>query len=118
MTEATPTLAELVERSNRREETALRLMTYAGEMLGKGIVTLVHLFNPSLIVLGGELALQNTQLMEQVKKQVKQHTMPLFSSHVQITESLTKLDAGLIGAGSLVLHRFFEHLDMNIRYMD
>jgi N-acetylglucosamine repressor len=108
-----PALTELVQLSNKGEETAARLMDYAGEMLGRGIVTLVHLFNPTLILLGGELALNNTRLLNQVKNHVDRRTLQVFSKHVKIEESLTKLNAGIIGAGSLALHHFFEHLDMD-----
>ncbi|WP_171656512.1 ROK family transcriptional regulator [Paenibacillus foliorum] len=108
-----PALAEMVELSNNGGGTAGRLMDYAGEMLGKGVVTLVHLFNPTLILLGGELALNNLRLLDQVKKQVDRRSMPVFLKHVKIEESLTKLNAGIIGAGSLALHHFFENLHID-----
>jgi glucokinase len=109
-----PSLKELVERSNDGDEHAVRLMDFAGGVLGKGMVTLVHLFNPSLIILGGELALNNSRLQQQVKQHIEQRCMPLFAKHVRFEESLTRLDAGIIGAGSLALHEFFEHLHINL----
>ncbi|MDF2962621.1 MAG: hypothetical protein K0S39_4356 [Paenibacillus sp.] len=110
---AVPALAEMVQLSNNGDEIAGRLMDYAGDMLGRGIVTLMHLFNPTLILLGGELALNNSRLLDQVKQQVYRRSMPVFSKHVNIEESLTKLNAGIIGAGSLALHHFFEHLNID-----
>jgi predicted NBD/HSP70 family sugar kinase len=108
------TLTELVKLSNNGDETAGRLMAYAGDLLGRGIVTLLHLLNPSLIILGGELALDNRRLLHQVKKQVAQRGIPMFAKHVQIEESFIRLNAGIIGAGSLALHHFFENLNMNV----
>lgn len=109
-----PTLRELVELSNSGNETALRLMDFAGELLGRGVITLVHLFNPTLIILGGELALDNTRLIQQVKRQIERRTMKMFSQHVRIEESFKRLDAGIVGAGSLALHHFFENLNMEL----
>jgi len=107
-----PSLVELVELSNRGDERAERLMAYAGSLLGRGLVTLIHLINPSFILLGGELALNNTRLLQEMKDYVGTHCMPMFSKHVEIKEGLTRLNAGIIGAGSLALHYFFEHLHL------
>ncbi|MDQ0899190.1 N-acetylglucosamine repressor [Paenibacillus sp. V4I7] len=112
--EDVPSLAELARLSNEGEFHALRLMDYVGEMLGRGIVTLVHLFNPSLILIGGELALNNERLFDQVKKQVKTRNMRVFSEHVQIEECLTRLNAGIIGAGSLALNHFFQNVSFEM----
>ncbi|MDQ1913573.1 ROK family transcriptional regulator [Paenibacillus sp. GD4] len=106
-----PTLVELVKLSNEGDSTAIRLMDYAGEMLGRGIVTLIHLFNPSLILMGGELALNNTRLFCQVKQVVKLRSMPVFAEHVQIEECRTRLNAGIVGAGSLALNHFFRNVN-------
>ncbi|WP_248926989.1 ROK family transcriptional regulator [Paenibacillus hamazuiensis] len=105
-----PALPELVALSNRGDSTAVRIMEYAGELLGRGIITLVHLFNPSLIIMGGELALDNSVLMSKVNRLVQSRTMPMFSEHVQILESVTRLHAGIVGAGSLALNHFFNNI--------
>jgi N-acetylglucosamine repressor len=110
----TPSLIELVELSNKGDEIAERLMDFAGELLGRGVVTLVNLFNPTLILLGGELALNNTRMLQQVKNQVELRSLSMFSKHVRIQEGKTRLNAGIIGAGSLALHYFFENVHMDL----
>lgn len=106
-------LQALVELSNQGDERAVELMSYAGEMIGRGLISLVHLFNPSLILLGGELALNNQHLFRQVKSLLEKRCIPVFSNHVQIEESATKLNSGLIGAGAMALHHFFQNLNMD-----
>ncbi|TVY12004.1 ROK family transcriptional regulator [Paenibacillus cremeus] len=107
-----PGLSGLVQLSNSGHGGAQRVMNYVGSLLGRGLVTLIHLINPSFILLGGELALSNPYLLQRIKKYVSEQSIPIFSRHVEIKEGMTRSNAGIIGAGSLALHYFFEHLHL------
>ncbi|HWL00405.1 MAG TPA: ROK family transcriptional regulator, partial [Parapedobacter sp.] len=50
------TLEDIIHAANNDDTLAIELITEAGEKIGKGMATLVNLFNPELIILGGALA--------------------------------------------------------------
>ncbi|MBI3744835.1 MAG: ROK family protein [Chloroflexi bacterium] len=73
--------------------------------LGRGIVSLVHVFNPRRFILGGGV-MNNWQALEQVTRAtVAEFAMPGFLDHLSI--SLTRFgdDVGLVGATAYALQR-------------
>ncbi len=61
-----------------------------------GLATLIHIFNPSSIVLGGGIMLQ-PYILEQIQARVPQMVMSSFA-HVQISSAKLGNSAGLLGA--------------------
>ncbi len=61
-----------------------------------GLVTLVHVFNPPLIVLGGGV-MNNPPLLPEVKKRLMERISPGFSS-VQLVKAELGNTAGMMGA--------------------
>ena len=61
-----------------------------------GLATLIHIFNPSSIVLGGGIMVQ-PYILEQIQARVPQMVMSSFA-HVQISSAKLGNSAGLLGA--------------------
>lgn len=68
-----------------------------------GLVTLIHIFNPSLIVLGGGIMVQ-PYILEQIHKRIPHMVMSSFS-HVQISNAQLGNSAGLLGAYYLAIQK-------------
>jgi predicted NBD/HSP70 family sugar kinase len=64
-----------------------------------GLVSLIHIFNPSLIVLGGGI-MQNNYIIDQLQKKICDYVMPSFDA-VRLVQAQLGNDAGLWGAGHL-----------------
>ena len=61
-----------------------------------GLATLIHIFNPSSIVLGGGIMVQ-PYILEQIHARIPQMVMSSFA-HVQISSAKLGNSAGLLGA--------------------
>lgn len=68
-----------------------------------GLSTLVHIFNPSCIVLGGGI-MEQTYVIEEVRSRLPKMIMPSFA-HVQIEGAMLGNSAGLLGAYHLARHQ-------------
>ena len=69
-----------------------------------GLTTLIHIFNPSCIVLGGGIMVQ-PYILEQINTRIPQMVMASFS-HVQIYSAKLGNSAGLLGAYYLAAQKF------------
>lgn len=83
---------------------ALSLVTEAGHLIGRTLATLLHLFNPSVVVFGGGVSMLGDLLLNPVRESVQQHTMtPAFWQNCTLTLAALGDDAGLVGAGALAM---------------
>ncbi|MEG0962582.1 MAG: ROK family protein [Lachnospiraceae bacterium] len=66
-----------------------------------GLATIIHIFNPSCIVLGGGIMAQS-YIIEEIRKRLYVKIMPSFS-HVEILGAALGNNAGMLGANYLAL---------------
>jgi glucokinase len=72
-----------------------------GHALGAGMVTLVNVFNPSRILVGGGGIAAGDLLLDPARREVAEHAMPSLRDHVEIVPARFGADAGLLGAATL-----------------
>ncbi len=85
----------------------LRIMTRAGKILGLGILSLLHIFNPQIVVLGGAVMegswdLMYGPMMEAIKEFALQ---PDYWNHLQIVPAALGENVSLIGSAVLALRK-------------
>jgi glucokinase-like ROK family protein len=104
-----------VDAANSREAVAavragnpvaVRLIRDAGRMLGDVLSSAVNLFNPAVIVIGGDVAEAHEQLLAGVREVVYQRSLPLATRHLRVVRSGLGDRAGVTGAAVMVI----EHL--------
>ncbi|MBI2855594.1 MAG: ROK family protein [Chloroflexi bacterium] len=71
--------------------------------LARGIVSLVHIFNPRMFILGGGVARNWHLLAPPVQEELRQHAMKGFLDGLVITPSQLGDDVGLVGAAALAI---------------
>ena len=94
-------VVELVKRGNLE---AIQAVRQAGRDIGEVLTTCVSLINPSVIVIGGNLAQAGEHLIAGVREIVYTRSMPLATEHLQITQSKAGSDAAVLGACMLAIH--------------
>jgi len=81
---------------------AQELIHQAGHALGVGIRNLLHLFNPSVVVIGGGASQIGPRLWEPMLKVVNEDAMTAYRQDLRIVPAALGDDSGLIGAALLV----------------
>ena len=80
---------------------ARAIITSAAEALGVGLVSILHIFSPELIILGGGVMQMGSMLMEPALKIVQERTMRANLVGARIVPAQLGANVGLIGAGAL-----------------
>jgi glucokinase len=78
---------------------ARTLLEQVGSNLGEGIASLVNIFNPEVVVLGGGFARAGELLFEPARRVVAERALVPARDLVRIVPALLGPEAGLIGAG-------------------
>lgn len=87
------------EAAAQGDALALAVITEAGEWLGWGLLSLVHLFNPRVIVIGGSVALLGNLIFDPVRRILAENVIdPLFLPADLIRPARLGDDVCLIGA--------------------
>jgi predicted NBD/HSP70 family sugar kinase len=99
------TSRDVVELARTGHRRTLELLDRAGQRLGALVADAVSTLNPSLVVVGGNLAEDNEPLLTAIREVVLARAHPYVTRHLQIVRSRIAADAGLIGAAHLVRDR-------------
>ena len=89
----------LVRLAREGDPLAIRILTGIGEHLGSGIASLVNIFNPELIVVGGGFAAAGDLLFEPAKKTADREVLVSVRDSYRIVRAELGTSAGMIGAG-------------------
>ena len=84
---------------------ARAIITQAAEALGAGLVSILHIFSPEMVILGGGVMQMGSMLMEPAIKIVQERTMQANLACARIVLAQLGENAGLIGAGALPLYQ-------------
>jgi glucokinase len=84
---------------------AQEAVALVGRRLGAGLVTIVNVFNPQAIVVGGGAARAGEMLLEPARAVVAERALPPARENLLIVHAAFDADAGMIGAGVLALEQ-------------
>ncbi|MFC4121180.1 ROK family protein [Nonomuraea zeae] len=82
---------------------ATRLVRQAGREVGVVMAAIVNFFNPSVIVLGGDIAEAGEQVLAGVRETIYSRSLPLATQSLGIRASTLGDRAGVIGAAVMVV---------------
>ena len=71
------------------------------------LATLINVLNPSIIVLGGELAQTGEICLAAIREGIYRHAQPLVSRDISIVHSRMGRSAGLVCAAAVVVAELF-----------
>ena len=88
------TIFGAIEKNGALKQCVNKWMGYVAD----GLVSLIHTFDPEVIVIGGGVSAQKKHFIEPLTAQIKSRIMPEYAKRVQIEAASTGNDAGMIGA--------------------
>jgi predicted NBD/HSP70 family sugar kinase len=71
------------------------------------LASLVNFFNPSLVVIGGGVALSGDELLTVIRETVQRRSLSLATRELVIRRSSLGALAGVVGATEMVLEQLF-----------
>ena len=97
-------VVRLVQQGNRE---AIRSVRAAGRLIGQVLASTVNLLNPAVIMIGGDLAMAELQLLAGIREVVYQRSTTLSTTDLQIVASSLGDRAGITGAAAMVIEHIF-----------
>jgi predicted NBD/HSP70 family sugar kinase len=101
------TVDEAVALIRTGDTTAVGLVRRAGRLLGGAVADAVSLLNPRVVVIGGQLAAAEEQLLAGIREMVYRRSLPLATARLRIVRSTLGQRAGLVGTALLLADLVF-----------
>ena len=95
--------ALVTELAHDGDPTALEVMTMMGRRLGLGVVTLVNIFNPEVVVVGGGAIAAGELLLAPAREVVAERALPVNRSDVRLVSARFGAESGMLGAACMAL---------------
>ena len=78
------TFAAIIQAAKQDDIFAIELLQKAGEKIGEALASLIHLFNPELIVIGGEITGANEIISSSVRQAIDKYTITRLKNQCEI----------------------------------
>lgn len=93
--------ALVTELAHDGDPAARDVMTLMGTRLGLGIVTLVNVFNPEVVVVGGGAIAAGELLLGPAREVVAERSLPINREDVRIVSARFGAESGMLGAACM-----------------
>ena len=98
------TPASVIDLVRHGNIDAIQAVRQAGRDLGEVLTACVSLMNPSVIAVGGSMAVVGDHLIAGVREIIYTRSMPLATSKLTIVQSAAGANAAVMGASILAIH--------------
>jgi glucokinase len=95
--------ALVTELAHDGDAAARNVMTLMGERLGLGVVTLVNIFNPEVVVVGGGAIAAGELLLGPARAVVASRALPINREDVRLVSARFGAESGMLGAACMAL---------------
>jgi predicted NBD/HSP70 family sugar kinase len=94
---------DVVELVRAGSLVAASVVRQAGRDIGEVVAMMINLINPSVVVIGGQVAAAGEHLLAGIRESVYQRSMPLATEHLRIVTSRAGGKAAVLGASALAI---------------
>ncbi len=105
------TLTTIIRAARQDDIFAIDLLQNAGEKIGEGISTLIHLFNPQVLVIGGEIADAGELITMPIQQILNKYTLTRLKNQCEIKLSNLNSHATIMGTLMVVMKNLYYDSD-------
>lgn len=92
------TFDDVIEATEREDPLCLDALEGIGLYLGEHVASLINLFNPELVIIGGTMSLTGDFLMHSIRTSILKYSLNLVNKDTHLCISKLKERAGVVGA--------------------
>lgn len=93
---------DIIEAAKNDDNLSIELIEEAGEKIGKSIAFLINIFNPELVIIGGNMAYAGDYLMLPLKSAVNKYSLRLVYNDTLFRATTLDDSIGSLGAAMLI----------------
>ena len=93
---------DIIEAAKHDDNLSIELIEEAGEKIGKSVAFLINIFNPELVIIGGNLSHAGDYLMLPLKSSTNKYSLNLVYKDTKFRLSQMGGDAGALGSAMLI----------------
>ena len=103
------TLTDIIDATNQEDTLCIEVVESVSAKLGKYIAGLINIFNPELVVIGGQVADTGGFVLLPIRSAIRKYSLNLVNKDSQIELSKLKNKAGVYGACLLGRNRLLSN---------
>lgn len=96
---------DIINAAKNDDNLSIELIERAGEKIGKSIAFLINIFNPELVIIGGNMSLAGDYLMLPLKSSTNKYSLNLMYKDTKFRLSRMGGNAGALGAAMLIRNK-------------
>ncbi|SUB77976.1 ROK family transcriptional regulator [Porphyromonas macacae] len=104
------TFSDIIEACNQEDILCLEILGEMGRNLGRQVATLINIFNPELVIIGGTLSQTGDYLKQAIQTVVRTYSLNLVNRDTDIITACLGEKAGVIGACMMARTRRFSEV--------
>ena len=101
-------LQEIIEAARKDDISAIDLLHRAGEKLGEGIATMIHLFNPDMVVIGGKIVQAGDLMLVPVQQAINKYALARMRGHCELKMSNLGVYSAILGTLMMVMEHLYD----------
>jgi predicted NBD/HSP70 family sugar kinase len=99
---------DITQAADRGDPAAQALLHRSAVLLGSSLATLVNVFNPDLVIVGGGMARAGAHLIDTIRESILRRALPAATRDLRIETSDVDMEiAGMIGAVQFAVDEIF-----------
>jgi len=110
-------VADIIDAVNKGDIFAIEIINKLGHFLGEALASLVHIFNPEMIIIGGKVALAENYLINPIENTLNKYTISHIMKDTKVVTSRLQEKVKLLGSVAMVMNQVFDESVEDIRFL-
>jgi glucokinase-like ROK family protein len=110
-------VADIIEAVNKGDLFAIEIINKLGNFLGEALASLVHIFNPEMIIIGGKVALAGDYLINPIENNLNKYTISHIKKDTEVVNSFLQDKVKLLGSVAMVMNQVFDESVSEIKFL-